>query len=208
MELEQARQQLQQILNGPEYQVYLAHQPAHLPGWLQRFLEKLGGAWSVPFSASAGLGGVFYYLALLVLGIVVLFFLIMLVRVLWKLYGGASWRQELSGGAPQTAMTARAYLSEAERLAGLQNYEQAIRALFAGLLVFLHDKGWIETKAWKTNGEYFRELKAKHKEATAMFASLAGNYEETVYGSLPLKPEIYRLCQAQVESCFREEAPQ
>jgi hypothetical protein len=209
VELEHAQQELEQILGGLEYQIYHVERPwSFITDWLARVREGLMASWSGVFPERADLASGFSYFSILVLVLCFGLFIFVLVRVLQNVSVGTLWREQVPGGALHRQSTPKMYLREAERWAGEQDYEQAMRALFTGLLIFLDEKGWIETKAWKTNGEYFRELQSKGKEATDMFGWVAGNYEETVYGSLPLKPEIYRLCQAQVESCFREEAPQ
>ena len=208
MELERARQELQEILQSPEYQVYYHDddvKQSFWANWLDGALKSLGELWSRVVPEQSGLSEGLSYLSLFIIGVAVLLFIIALVLVIRQVSGGKLWREDMGGAAMSRAMTLRAYLEEARRYEGAQNYEQAIRALFAGLLVFLQEKGWIETKSWKTNGDYSRELQSRPKEATDLFYCLAYNYEETVYGGLPLKPEIYRLCREQVESCLGQE---
>jgi hypothetical protein len=200
---EHARQELQQILESPEYQVYLVDSPKPFwREWLSTVLENLSGFWGGVFPERSGLADGFSYFSMFVLGFLVLLFIIGLVVVFRRVSGRVLWDEKTKVARTGTPLNSGEYLMEAERWAGAQNYEQAIRALFAGLLVYLQEKGLIETKTWKTNGEYLRELQSGHKDAADVFSCLAGNYEETVYGGLPLELESYRLCRTQVEGFF------
>lgn len=195
MDYGQAQQELQQILSGAEYRVYEIDYRA--PFWqtlLKNALTWLGEQWAKLFPAHAGLTDALSYFSLLVLAVLIFVFIFIAARMLIQIPSGVRWRERLAGAAGAAAPTPAAYLAEAERWAEQRNYGQAVRALFLSLLLFLDGKGWIEAKAWKTNGDYVAELRFRNAEAVEAFAYLAANFEETAYGGRPLDPDIYRLC--------------
>lgn len=59
------------------------------------------------------------------------------------------------------------------------------------LLLFFHDKEWLEAKLWKTNWEYYDELR-KVKQAWAdEFYDLALVFDEVAYGEYEIDQVEY-----------------
>ncbi|WP_218212222.1 hypothetical protein, partial [Pseudomonas sp. 2822-15] len=57
------------------------------------------------------------------------------------------------------------HLDEALRKERLQDYSLATRHLFLALLLYFHDVKWLEARIWKTNWEYYEELKQVNEES-------------------------------------------
>ncbi|KAB8137868.1 DUF4129 domain-containing protein [Gracilibacillus oryzae] len=74
------------------------------------------------------------------------------------------------------------HLKEAERLAQLQQYKLATRHQFLALLLLLHERKQLEAKLWKTNWDYYDELKKADSQLAEGFYEAATFFERVMYG--------------------------
>lgn len=97
-------------------------------------------------------------------------------------------------------------VDEAENWAAQSDYALAIRSLFQGFILFLEQKEWIQLKAWKTNGQYLRELRRRQDQAAEGFAFVAGCFEDVVYGGRLPTSDVYEKCRIRALEWMGKEA--
>jgi len=83
------------------------------------------------------------------------------------------------------------HLAEAKKLEALGNYKKSTRHLFLALLLFFHEKEWLEARIWKTNWEYYDELRKVNKQWAERFYHLAILFDEITYGGYEIQNEEY-----------------
>ncbi|WP_042355811.1 DUF4129 domain-containing protein [Bacillus rubiinfantis] len=177
-----ARDELKDILNQKEYRVYheakglLATWWEQAKQWLSEKLQALFPALKVSDSAA---GSVLIIVIVIVLLLLALSTFLLLRnhkrnRLLRKQKPLQS-RQELDWTYTQ-------HLREAGRLEAGGDYRSAVRHLFLGLLLFFHEKGWLEARIWKTNWEYYEELSKVGQAHAQQFYYLARFFDEVTYG--------------------------
>lgn len=132
------------------------------------------------YQASQG-GGTMITLVLVIAGLAAL--LIVLFLVSRKVYNN----RKMAGQKPlqnlaQKDWSYSEHLSESERQEDAENYSLAVRHLFLALLLFFHEKEWLVARKWKTNWEYYEELKKVNKDWAEQFYSLALKFDEAAYG--------------------------
>lgn len=92
------------------------------------------------------------------------------------------------------------HLSEAMKHENSEDYSLATRHMFLALLLYFHEKQWLEARIWKTNWEYYDELRKVNQKWAEQFYHLALLFDEVTYGERIVKNEEY--------SEFRTEAMQ
>jgi hypothetical protein len=83
------------------------------------------------------------------------------------------------------------HLNEAKEYEAKEDYSLAARHLFLGLLLFFHEKEWPEAKIWKTNWEYYDELRKVKKDRAELFFHFALLFDRTTYGKQKVTEEEY-----------------
>ena len=73
----------------------------------------------------------------------------------------------------------------------LTDYTLSTRHLFLALLLYFHEKEWLEARIWKTNWEYYDELKKVNQEWAEQFYHLAYFFDEVTYGERNVQKEEY-----------------
>ncbi|GIN90935.1 DUF4129 domain-containing protein [Siminovitchia terrae] len=192
LDADQARERLQEILNKAEYKVYENQTKGFLQSWwdsakewIVRQLEKLFPSHE---AASAAAGPVLILIAVLiviVLGLVVYFVVRHTRRS--RRYRDKSPLQSMS----ELDWTSERHLAEVLKLEKQQDYSMAARHLFLATLLYFHQKNWLEARIWKTNWEYYDELKKFNRNWADQFYHLARVFDEVTYGERKLEKEEY-----------------
>lgn len=174
---------MQDILDDREYTQYQSENQ----GFLQNLWESIKETimdWLnnlfPSYQASQG-GGTMITLVLVIAGLAAL--LIVLFLVSRRVYNN----RKMAGQKPlqnlvQKDWSYSQHLSESERQEEAENYSLAVRHLFLALLFFFHEKEWLVARKWKTNWEYYEELKKVNKDWAEQFYSLALKFDEAAYG--------------------------
>ena len=96
------------------------------------------------------------------------------------------------------------HLTEAMKQEDLKNFSTATRHLFLALLLYFHEKEWLEARIWKTNWEYYEELKKVNQQSANQFHHLAFFFDEATYGERHVQKDEYFQFQKVVMTYLRE----
>ncbi|RXZ76673.1 DUF4129 domain-containing protein [Paenibacillaceae bacterium] len=179
-QLQTDKEQLENILSRVEYTAYLKENSRNpLAEWLSKLWQKLMGLFSdtpVPAGASKLVAYIVVsvLLAALVAAIVWLVRSMLLVRF--------DKKRGLFRSEDELGQTSEALLLEADRHASADNYAEAVRFSFLGMLLLLDEQGWVRTEKWKTNLEYAEELIDSQPSALPSFTVAARLFEQVYYG--------------------------
>ena len=83
------------------------------------------------------------------------------------------------------------HLAEAGRLAAIEDYTPSTRHLFLALLLYFHENKWLEARIWKTNWDYYEELRKVNQQWADQFYDLASFFDEVTYGERTVQKEEY-----------------
>jgi hypothetical protein len=202
--IDSLKEELQGILAGKEYRVYhrenqnlLKDLLNRLKDWLYSILKNIFPQADIAQKTSEWLS---YGLA--VLGALFLCFLLYLLLSRFVRQGRVNpQRMSMAKGL---TLTVQHHFGEAQSLADREEYALAVRHLFLGFILHLDQNRWIEAKAWKTNWEYFAELKVRAPKLANSFTSLAVKFEEAMYGGRPISRDDYWLYHNQVSRWIHE----
>ncbi len=196
--LDALKEDLQAILAGKEYQIYnrenrnpLADLLQGLKDWLYSILKNIFPQADVAHKTAEWL--TYGIVALGVLFLCLMFFL--LLSRFARQNRLVPQRMVLAKGVTSTVQH---HLVEAQGLAERGEYASALRHLFLGFILYLDENRWIEAKAWKTNWEYFAELKDRAPQLANSFTTLAVKFEEAMYGGRSISRDDYWLYHNQV----------
>lgn len=192
LDANQAREELADLLNTNEYQVYYNESKGFLQilwekakDWIAEQLEKLFPAIESAGNAASSILIGLIIIILLLLGLA-LFFIIRSTRR----------KRMLRNKKPLQSLkemnwTYQRHLAEAEKQEGLGKYTVATRHMFLALLLYFHEKEWLEAKIWKTNWDYYDELSKINQQYAEQFYDLALFFDEVTYGETSVKKEDY-----------------
>ncbi|GHH99068.1 DUF4129 domain-containing protein [Neobacillus kokaensis] len=192
LDANKARDELKDILNQKEYRVYdeskglFATWWDNAKQWIADKLEDLFPSVNIADSAAGSILLIIVIVVVLLLLAISAYFLIRNHRrnkVLRK-HKPLQSRNELNWSYSQ-------HVREAERLEALSDFTGAVRHLFLGLLLFFHEKGWLEARFWKTNWEYYEELRKIDQSRAEQFFHLAQFFDEVTYGEREVKSKEY-----------------
>ncbi|MED4207142.1 DUF4129 domain-containing protein [Neobacillus mesonae] len=205
LDANKARDELKDILNQKEYRVYdeskglLETWWEKAKNWLYEKLQDLFPSVNIDESAAGSVLLIVIVIVLLILAVFALFLLRNHRR-----NRGLRKQMPLQSMQELTWSFAR-HVSEAERLEASGDFAGAVRHLFLGLLLFYHEKGWLEARIWKTNWDYYEELrKIDHKRAEQFF-HLAQFFDEVTYGEQEVEKEEYLRFLADIMKEFKVE---
>ena len=186
------KEKLQEILNGKEYQAYY-NEPTNIfatwwekaKKWIAEQLANLFPSMESAGNASGPLLIIMILIIIALLGFVILF----LIR-------NSKMKRQFRDQKPLQSVNEmnwsyERHLSEARRLEILEDYTQSTRHLFLALLLFFHEKEWLEARIWKTNWEYYDELRKINKQWANQFYHHALLFDGATYGKYVVQKEEY-----------------
>ncbi|MDR4886190.1 DUF4129 domain-containing protein [Fredinandcohnia sp. QZ13] len=191
-QMNEARERMEEILNGKEYRIYYDESRNvfqewwdQIKKWLADFIENL-----FPALESGG-GAAEVVLVLIILGALLLLGIAIFLLVRNKRRNTNLSKRNPLHSAVELSWTYQKHVQEALKHEKNQDFSPATRHLFLALLLFFHDKEWLEAKLWKTNWEYYDELR-KVKQAWAdEFYDLALVFDEVAYGEYEIDQVEY-----------------
>lgn len=190
---QQAKEKLDQILEQDEYQVYYEEQEnlfqyllTQIGEWLLRMFQKLFPQIQITDQA---VDVTMYILG--AVGIMVLVLLIVLIK-----RNLTSNRTSRSKAYPvqhkdELAWSSDKHLLEASSYKQKGDYQQAIRHVFLAMLLYFDQQKWIEARVWKTNWDYYEELKKVNLVWATQFYELAQRFDEVTYGEREVDEQEY-----------------
>ncbi|WP_370295635.1 DUF4129 domain-containing protein [Rossellomorea marisflavi] len=193
-----ARDQLEDILNDPEYLAYQQEAGFFARLWekaidaIMKALEALFP--SVEPTARASSIILIAIIAILIIALVVIATVLVSKRIK---------RRKLSERKPLQSMNElewsyKRHLKEADACSEKGDHRQATRHMFLALLLYFHEKEWLKAMVWKTNWDYYDELRKVNQEWAERFYRLAVVFDEVAYGEHDVDAEEFAL--------FRNEA--
>ncbi|MDY0408894.1 DUF4129 domain-containing protein [Virgibacillus soli] len=190
---EDARKQLDEILRSSEYRVYDVQRINPLTKLWNDFKEWLYEKVVELFPSAATnekMAKVMITSILLLVGVLLVICIFLLIRYVKR-------KQQFRDHIPfvegkEKDWTFATHISEAQKQETAGDFSQASRHLFLALLLYSHKQGWLEKGLWKTNGEYYLELRTVNKNLADEFYQLARIFDEITYGERPINKEEYK----------------
>ncbi|WP_243291785.1 DUF4129 domain-containing protein [Bacillus sp. FJAT-47783] len=182
IDADKARGELEHILHKKEYTVY-DRNDSMIDSWWNDFndwvfdqLEKWLPDLS-PTSSTASIVTIGLLMTIIVIFLVILFFVARRMRHSFQ----HSMNKPLQS-LNEIQWSSKQHLTEAHRQEQLENYSLSIRHMFLALLLHFHEKEWLEAKIWKTNWDYYDELRRVDQTGADHFFDLALIFDEVTYG--------------------------
>ena len=183
LDANKARGDLKDILEKREYQVYYDQSKGlfqrlweSAKEWLAKKLEKLFPALESAGNAAGPVLIIVITAVIILLGIAV--FLIIRHRRRTHQFKERKPLQSIH----EINWTYQRHLQEAESQEKNGEFSRAARHLFLALLLYCHEKSWLEAKIWKTNWDYYEELKKVNRPFAEQFFNLAAIFDQVAYG--------------------------
>lgn len=192
LDADQAKERLQEILSRTEYTVYGDQSKSFIRAWwdsakewIAEQLAKLFPSYEATSAASGPVLAGIIVLVVIVLGVAAYFIIRNTRRS--RQYRDRSPLESMK----ELDWTSDMHLSEALKREQQHEYSLAARHLFLALLLYFHKQEWLEARIWKTNWEYYDELKRVNKSWADQFYHLARVFDEVTYGERNLEKEEY-----------------
>lgn len=190
----EAREQLEEILDRQEYQVYYADSRNTLQIWWDEFKAWLAELLSRLFPSMENTSGTAGNIMVLVIILVILILAALVITYLVKnnRFGRNNKNKPFQSGV-ELEWSFQQHINEAKRFEEMGDYSHATRHLFLGLLLNFHERQWLDAKIWKTNWEYYDELKKEQKELAEFFFNFALLFDRATYGKQKIEKDDYLL---------------
>lgn len=186
-----AREEIKEILKDREYQAYYDSKSLlsiwweKAKNWIAEQLAKLFPSIE-PASLPAG-----PVLAAIIITLIALLgltaFLLIRKRRRNKIFRDMKPLQS----AEEMHWSYQKHLAEARKLEAMEEYTRSTRHLFLALLLYFHEKEWLEARIWKTNWEYYDELRKVNQQWADQFYHLAFLFDGVTYGDHKVRKEEY-----------------
>ncbi|MGP4039987.1 DUF4129 domain-containing protein [Gracilibacillus sp. D59] len=193
------REQLNDILNKEEYQVYYDDNRSFLEriwdkvsDWIGDILQKLFDS----FEPASTAGNLIIVLIVLLVSAVFLFGIITL--VMFTVRKRRLSKQQLFTIREELNWRYNDHLQASKEYESQANYQLATRHQFLALLLILDENRLLQAKQWKTNWDYYDELKQSNKPLAVDFYNLALFFEKVTYGEQTIAEDDYRKYKEQV----------
>lgn len=188
----QVKHELKHILQQNQYRVYHEDHRNFLQVWWDKAKDWLGEQIAKLFHSYQPSDS----LATIILMAIMMAMLILIALVVYLSIRTAKRKRAFNERPPLSAFseqqwTSQGHLQEAYRHESEENYAPAVRHLFLALLLRFDEKGWLTAKSWKTNGEYYDELRKKDKVRADAFFALALLFDSVFYGEYQLPKDEY-----------------
>ncbi|MBE1555242.1 DUF4129 domain-containing protein [Sporosarcina limicola] len=190
--IDEAKEELEKILNEKEYTDYSDQSSTIFSNWWEKVENRLADQLEQSFPSLEKIS----MLAELILTIIIVAVLALIAIALFIIVRNHGRKRKFREATPLQAMkeidwSYQMHLTEAMKLEKLEKFSSATRHLFLALLLYFHEKEWLEARIWKTNWEYFEELKKVNQQSADQFHHLAYFFDEATYGEREVQKEEY-----------------
>lgn len=202
---ESERNQLNDILNQREYQIYYEDHRGLLQRIWDFIKEWVGKFFSMLFDSfdpNTTLGNTIITSFIVVLLVLVIIGLFVTVMIYVRRRRLKNLRPLGNTAIPELGW--RDHHQSAKEYADKADYQLATRHQFLAFLLFLNHVNWLETKRWKTNWEYYDELRERQKELADDFYQFALFFEQTTYGEQQVTQQDYASYQIKIDQWITE----
>ncbi|MGD6871375.1 DUF4129 domain-containing protein [Sutcliffiella horikoshii] len=188
----EAREQLEGILDQQEYQVYYADTRNTLQIWWDEFKAWLADLLSRLFPSMENTSGTAGNIMILVIILVIVILGAFVITYLAKNnpFGRNKKNKPFQSGV-ELEWSFQQHVNEAKKFEEVGDFSLATRHLFLGLLLNFHERQWLEAKIWKTNWEYYDELRREQKELAQFFFDFALLFDRATYGKQKIEKDDY-----------------
>lgn len=187
-----AREELQHIMERKEYRVYYEDTQNILEIWWGKAKDWIADQLSklIPsFTPSSSAAEIVLIAICLVLVVMLGFAVFLITR---KTIRNRTLRNKIPlQSIEELNWTYHQHLAEARKQEATGNYTLSSRHMFLALLLFFHEKEWLEARIWKTNWEYYEELRKVNSDWAELFSNLAYLFDEVTYGKRNVRKEEY-----------------
>lgn len=200
-----ARNQMQDILNQREYQMYYEDHRNFLEVWWDRFKTWLGDLLNdlfPSFGTSSSFSRVVLFLVVLVVIALIGFLVYKRIKKAEDRAGLHIYPPFMSG--LEKEWTYKDHLQHARTKEESQNYTEATRHLFLALLLYSHEKELLQARSGKTNWDYVAEIGQENEQYADLFFQLALTFDKTVYGKYILQHDEFKLFRDNVMTLLDE----
>jgi hypothetical protein len=203
--VDDAKDELQKILSEKEYTDY-SDQPSNVFSiWLEKVKNWIADQLAQLFPSLEKTS----MLAGPILTIIIVTVLLLMVFALFIVARNRSRKRKFRETAPlqstkEIDWSYQMHVTEAMKQEDSEKFTSATRHLFLALLLYFHNKEWLEARIWKTNWEYYEELKKVNQQTADQFHHLAYFFDEATYGEREVQKEDYVQFKKEVMKCLGE----
>lgn len=202
---ERGKEHLKDILNRQEYQAYYEDNRSIIERIIDWVIELFGKILEKIFpnlESTKEISGT-------IVTILVIIVVAVLAFILFRVYQRISYRRKYERTIPlehlhEMEWTYQDHFQTAERREQSGKYYEAVRHLFLGLLLFYDRIEWLRAEIWKTNWEYYAELKKTEEKSAKIFNELARIFDEVMYGKREITPEEYEQYKALITKTYED----
>ncbi|GEN31919.1 uncharacterized protein with PQ loop repeat [Cerasibacillus quisquiliarum] len=204
-DVDYAKEQLQHILNGLEYRSYYNQREGFVSKWWNKLVEWLADKLIAIFKTTETSQNISEIILVIIITLIVLFMIFGLFIFLRHIQRRRRYRsQQPLSTWDKIDWTYENHLAEAKKLELENNLQHATRHRFLALLLFFDERGYLEKKIWKTNVDYYLELKQGSKERANTFLQLARTFDDVVYGEHNINKKDYEVFRQQTIPWLKE----
>jgi hypothetical protein len=187
-----ARETLEDILNKQEYRIYYHDSKGFLETWWEKAKAWIAEQLAKLFPTMESANGA----AVPVLITIIVLVIVLLVLTIFFIFRNAKRNQILRAKKPLQSLkeinwSVQKHLNEAREHETIEEYTVSTHHLFIALLLYLHEKEWLEVRIWKTNWEYYEELRKSSPHSANEFYHLASYFDLVMYGEQKVQKEEY-----------------
>lgn len=187
-----AQDALKDILNKKEYRVYYNNTKGWLEIWWGKAKEWIANLLATLFPSIESASGA----ALPVLIAIIIVVIILLALTALFIFRQVRRNRMLRNQKPVQSMkeinwSFQRHLSEARKLETLEEYTLSTRHLFLAILHYFQEQEWLEERIWKTNWDYYDELRRINQQYADLFFNFAAFFDEVTYGERKVQKEEY-----------------
>lgn len=191
LDTDKARDDLKEILQTKEYTVY-NDSKGFIATWWDKAKEWMAGQLEKLFPAiesARGASGPILISIIVVVTILLALSAFFLIRNTKR--NRLLRKQKPLQSRKDMNWTYQRYLEEAEKHERDDEYTLSTRHLFLAVLLYFHEKGLLEARIWKTNWDYYDELRKVNQQKAELFFKLANFFEEVTYGERNVQKDEY-----------------
>lgn len=200
-----AKEQFEDILHQKEYQIYYEDNRnllQRLKDWIVDLLAKLLEKVFPALESTTNIAGI---LVTIIVIIVVFILAIMLTRISKNI----SRKRKFQSSVPLTNLhelewTYEDHFETAYKKEKSLQYGHAVRHLFLALLLYYHEINWLKAEIWKTNWDYFEELRKTNRSSANVFYELMKLFDDVTYGKRMVTADEYHAYKQKVKDLFDE----
>lgn len=192
LDANKAREDLEGILNSKEYRVYYNESKGFFQTWWEKAKEWLAEQLERLFPAIQSASSASGPILIAIIAVVMILLALTAYFLFRKTRGNLMLRkQKPLQSMKEINWTFERHLEEAGKHESSAEFTLSTRHLFLALLLYFHKKGWLDARIWKTNWDYYDELRKVNQENADQFYRIARFFDEVTYGERTVTNEEY-----------------